>query len=307
MPRFHRAAALHARSSGRPAATGWVPRDQVRRLPHAIARRGRRGRAEDPQGAGLDRQVPGHRQGSGSALPDCIIDGEIVALDHNGAPDFAALQAALSDGKTDNLIFFAFDLLFAEARICARCRSRERKARLKRLLEARPRAKPHRSAMSSISRPAAMRCCNRPASCRWKASSRRSSTRPIAPAAARAGPRPNAAPGMRWCIGGWSDHQRQIPLAAGRASIAAIIWSMSAGSAPASARTRSGASCRALKAAASDKSPFGGKDAPRKTRDVHWLKPELVAEIEFAGWTDDGNDAAGRVQGPARRTSRPTR
>jgi bifunctional non-homologous end joining protein LigD len=45
----------------------------------------------------------------------------------------------------------------------------------------------------------------------------------------------------------------------------------------------------ALKAAASDKSPFGGQDAPRRTRDVHWLKPELVAEIEFAGWTDGGN------------------
>src|SRR5208283_970180 len=36
----------------------------------------------------------------------------------------------------------------------------------------------------------------------------------------------------------------------------------------------------ALKAAASDQNPFGGKDAPRKTRDVHWLRPELVAEIE---------------------------
>jgi bifunctional non-homologous end joining protein LigD len=45
----------------------------------------------------------------------------------------------------------------------------------------------------------------------------------------------------------------------------------------------------ALKAAASDESPFGGKDAPRKTRDVHWLKPELVAEVEFAGFTGDGN------------------
>ena len=45
----------------------------------------------------------------------------------------------------------------------------------------------------------------------------------------------------------------------------------------------------ALKAAASDKSPFGGKNAPKKARDVHWLKPELVAEIEFAGFTADGN------------------
>ena len=45
----------------------------------------------------------------------------------------------------------------------------------------------------------------------------------------------------------------------------------------------------ALKAAASNENPFGGKDAPRKTRDVHWLRPELVAEIEFAGWTDGGN------------------
>jgi bifunctional non-homologous end joining protein LigD len=45
----------------------------------------------------------------------------------------------------------------------------------------------------------------------------------------------------------------------------------------------------ALKAAASDKSPFGGKNAPKKARDVHWLKPELVAEIEFAGFTGDGN------------------
>src|SRR5204862_7269278 len=45
----------------------------------------------------------------------------------------------------------------------------------------------------------------------------------------------------------------------------------------------------ALKAAASDKSPFGGKNAPRKTRDVHWLEPRLVAEIEFAGFTADGN------------------
>ena len=44
-----------------------------------------------------------------------------------------------------------------------------------------------------------------------------------------------------------------------------------------------------LKAVAADKSPFSGPTAPRGGRDIHWLKPELVAEIELAGWTRDGN------------------
>ena len=46
-------------------------------------------------------------------LPDCLIDGEVVALDERQLPNFAALQAALSEEKSDDLIFFAFDLLFA--------------------------------------------------------------------------------------------------------------------------------------------------------------------------------------------------
>ena len=43
-----------------------------------------------------------------------------------------------------------------------------------------------------------------------------------------------------------------------------------------------------LKAHAADESPFGGKGAPKRNKSVHWLKPELVAEIEFAGFTEDG-------------------
>jgi len=43
-----------------------------------------------------------------------------------------------------------------------------------------------------------------------------------------------------------------------------------------------------LKAAASETNPFGGKDAPRKKTGMHWLKPNLVAEIEFAGFTGSG-------------------
>ena len=53
-------------------------------------------------------------------LPDAIIDGEVVALDDSGAPNFAALQAALSDGRSQDLVFFVFDLLFAWRRRSAR-------------------------------------------------------------------------------------------------------------------------------------------------------------------------------------------
>jgi bifunctional non-homologous end joining protein LigD len=43
-----------------------------------------------------------------------------------------------------------------------------------------------------------------------------------------------------------------------------------------------------IKAQKASKSPFGGINAPHQEREVHWVKPVLVAEIEFAGWTGDG-------------------
>ena len=58
----------------------------------------------------------------------------MVALDHNGAPDFAALQAALSEGRSGDLIYFVFDLLFEGGEDLRRLPLTERKERLKKLL-----------------------------------------------------------------------------------------------------------------------------------------------------------------------------
>jgi bifunctional non-homologous end joining protein LigD len=73
-------------------------------------------------------------------LADCIIDGEVVALDHNGAPDFAALQAALSEGDSKVLTYFVFDLLFAEGEDLRHMPLTSRKERLQRLLAGNTRA-----------------------------------------------------------------------------------------------------------------------------------------------------------------------
>ena len=43
-----------------------------------------------------------------------------------------------------------------------------------------------------------------------------------------------------------------------------------------------------LQALETAKSPFAGALAPRKEAGVHWVKPKLVAEIEYAGFTGDG-------------------
>ena len=72
-----------------------------------------------------------------AGLPDCILDGEAVALDGDDKLSFAALQAALSDGRSDELIYYAFDLLFEDGEDLRDLPLSERKARLKTLLDGR--------------------------------------------------------------------------------------------------------------------------------------------------------------------------
>jgi len=81
----------------------------------------------------------------GARLPDCLLDGEICALDRGGLTDFGALQAALSSRRTAGLVFFAFDCLFSERQDLRRTSLERRKAVLKRLL-----AKHARSKTSSL-------------------------------------------------------------------------------------------------------------------------------------------------------------
>ena len=74
-------------------------------------------------------------------LPSALIDGEIVAYDAKGNPDFSALQKVLKRGAgaqkpSDNLALHAFDLLELEGEDLAKLPNIERKERLEALLAA---------------------------------------------------------------------------------------------------------------------------------------------------------------------------
>ena len=55
------------------------------------------------------------------------------ALNGDGVPVFSRLQAAMDEGRTDQLVFFAFDLLFLNGESTAQLPLIKRKERLQRL------------------------------------------------------------------------------------------------------------------------------------------------------------------------------
>ncbi|MEH2519816.1 bifunctional non-homologous end joining protein LigD [Bradyrhizobium sp. AZCC 1610] len=221
------------------------------------------------------------------ALPDALIDGEIVALDHNGVPSFSPLQAAIADNKTGNLIFFAFDLLFAKGEDLRALPLRERKERLKRLLERRNgkekliRYVDHFEDRGDTVLESAKKLeLEGIVSKKLDAPYRSGRTESWTKAKIRGG--------QEVVLGGWKTTNgkfRSLMAGVYRDGHLVFVGLVGTGFGQDVVRRIT----PALKAAASDKSPFGGKDAPKKTRDVHWLRPELVAEVEFAGWTDGGN------------------
>lgn len=221
------------------------------------------------------------------ALPEVLIDGEIVALDHNGAPNFSSLQAALSDGKTEDLIFFAFDLLFAEGLDYRRLPLGERKERLKALLEARKKktsqiryVEHFESGGDAVLQSACKLELEGIVSKKLDAPYRSGRTESWTKAKCRAG--------HEVVIGGYKTTNgkfRSLMAGVHRDDHLAFVGMVGTGFGADKVKRI----MPFLKDAASSENPFGGKNAPKKTRDVHWVKPELVAEIEFAGFTADGN------------------
>ena len=221
-------------------------------------------------------------------LPDCIIDGEIVALDTNGSPDFAALQAALSDDDTSRLIFFAFDLLFANGEDLRKKPLSERKEQLKDMLGTTPRNKTaaliryvdhFTTGGEAILQSACKLSLEGIVSKKINSAYRSGRSDTWTKAKCRAG--------HEVVIGAWKTTAgkfRSLMVGVNKGDHLVYVGIVGTGFGADTVKRI----MPSLKTHAAKANPFGGDNTPSGGSDVHWLKPELVAEIEFAGFTGAG-------------------
>lgn len=220
-----------------------------------------------------------------AGLPDTIIDGEIVALDDHGSPDFAALQAALSEDKADDLVFFGFDMLFDASADLREEPLLARKERLKSYLEEHADGVTLRYVEHFDTGGDAIL----QSACRLSLEGivSKATDAPYVSGRSDTWTKAKCRAGHEVVIGGWSTTAgkfKSLLVGVNRGSHFVYVGRVGTGYSAAKIK----ALMPKLKAVVAENSPFTGIGAPKREAGVNWLKPVLVAEIAFAGWTGDG-------------------
>ena len=213
-----------------------------------------------------------------------LIDGEIVALDDHGRPDFSLLRDRL--GKGGALLYFAFDLLELDGEDLAHLPLTERKARLAVLLEGADPVIHYAEHVRGGGEAMFEALCGSgyEGVVSKKADGRYKSGRTGSWLKAKCTKR------QEFVIGGWSASTK------GRGFASLLLGVQEADGLRYVGRVGTGFDDKTLadlsarfEATAVTEQPFIGKLAAMQRRGAHWVRPELVAEIAFAEMTADGN------------------
>ena len=215
-----------------------------------------------------------------------IMDGELVVEGAGGASDFSALQAELSAGRNDRFVFFAFDLLYLDGKDLQGLPLLGRKAALEALLANAPDALRYSEHFEEEGEMVLRHAC-------------RLSLEGVV--SKRANGKYRSGRGRDWIKSKCAERQEfviggYVPSTTSDEAIGSLVLGVfENGRLRHAGRAGTGFSrlvaqdlYRRLEALERKTSPFDAKLDATARRGVRFVKPELVAEVEFRTWTADG-------------------
>ena len=216
---------------------------------------------------------------------NAILDGEVVALDQDGVSDFSRLQEALSEGDDGALHYYVFDLLYRDG---ADLRGRpllKRKAALAELM--RPLGDKGRVRLSEHFKVEGNQFFRQVCTLALEGAISKRADAPYA--SGRNGD---------WLKSKCVERQEMVivgftPSTTGANAIGSLLLGQyENGKLVYSGRVGTGFTQKSARMLRERLRKLEAEDAPlavpgKQRRDANWVKPDLVAEIEFIGWTAD--------------------
>lgn len=227
-----------------------------------------------------------------SALQDlpmgsAIIDGELVVETASGATDFSALQADLSADRTDRFVFYVFDLLYLDGYDLRSLPLIDRKGLLEKLVppgDGIIRFSGHLDESGAMVLQHACRL-----SLEGIVSKRRDA--PYRPGRGKTWVKSKCSARQEFVIGGY------VPSTVSRKAIGSLALGVyEDGKLQHVGRVGTGFGTEVaeylqtrLERLRTDEKPFDNTMTADERRGVRYVRPELVAEVEFRAWTADGH------------------
>jgi bifunctional non-homologous end joining protein LigD len=224
------------------------------------------------------------------AARQAIVDGEVIALDDRGEPDFALLQARIkgqrSGGAANPFVFQAFDLMYLDGRSLLEEPLETRRRLLGEVLRADPRVRMSEDIAGDGA--AFYEAAKARGLEGIMAKDRRSTYQPGN--RSMAWQKIKVRPEQELVVGGWATGLGSAvdlgALIVGVYEDGHLRYAGKIGAGFNDARRKE--LLAAMAPLAADGSPFVSPPPRAVAKNAHWLHPELVIRAEFAGWTGDG-------------------
>lgn len=225
-------------------------------------------------------------------LKNTILDGEVVVFDEDGKSDFQLLQNAISENRGSEMRYCVFDLPFLNGNNLTEWPLSRRRAHLKTLVKRSNKVVRFSDAIQGEGTAFFKECCK--AGLEGVISKRIDS--PYIEGRGDDWVKSKCENRQEFVIGGWTDSIRP-----GEAFASLLLGVQEKDGLRYVGKTGTGFTAASMKSLLARFRKLAGKSSPFKTspsqKGVHWLKPSLVAEVNFASWTGEGHLRQASFQG----------